>query len=690
MSSSSSDDEDGDDQYTTQPGAPEHQRRQQQQQQQQGGPALHASDVFWDLLNSTTGYGRPAVYAFRDEWEAHSHRAAAAQRALKDPVAREEKESADAAAEVLLELERFDRRVTKPGRSQPTGKGLAVKPLAEPRADAASQVGGTLAWSDEAERVRAGELPPGLCGAEVQGAFRSLRLPRTGVGEIDLGAFSALTELDVSANRALGRPGAFRRAGLPPSLQVLDAADCALREPCSLPVELLHLGLGYNALPSLAAVCHMCPHLVSLDLAYNGLCDLDATLGALGGCGSLRHLFLLGNPLSLLPHYRRRVLRACAAAALAAGQTESLGLLDDLPVDPNAPLGGGDGTNPVQGETGPDGITEVLDADDDGAAPDRGTVNLWVTLAAVQGVPQPPPPPPSAEELAEASAAAVAAAAAGGKGGKKAAPAKKAAPPAKGGKAAAGGKGKGAAGGEEEEVGEFDHVRYFVRLVPPGQPASSGDAVAASLAATSAALDYGGHRGEADGGVDYGGGGGDDGADAAITTAGGGGAAAAAAAAAARALTGHTTSRMVYSASMEPGFAQTLALRPSVALRDDVLFNGFILQVFEETLAPRPTPPAEGSEAAEALTAAAAAAEAAEAAGEPPPAGWLPVQKPRAVQRVEMVGVATCRLAQLLTPQHPHEMVGEANTVRRLSSLLFASLRFSSLLFASLRFARRV
>ena len=139
--------------------------------------ALHASDVFWDLLNSTTGYDRPAVYAFRDEWEAHSHRAAAAQRALKDPVAREEKESADAAAEVLLELERFDRRVTKPGRSQPTGKGLAVKPLAEPHADAASKVGGTLAWSDEAARVAGGELPPGLCGAEVQGAFRSLRIP---------------------------------------------------------------------------------------------------------------------------------------------------------------------------------------------------------------------------------------------------------------------------------------------------------------------------------------------------------------------------------------------------------------------------------------------------------------------------------------------------------------------------------
>ena len=386
------------------------------------------------------------------------------------------------------------------------------------------------------------------------------------------------------------------------------------------------------------------------------------------------------------------MLRACAAAALTAGQTESLGLLDGLPVDPNAPLGGGDGTNPTKGKgggkKGPDGVVvlgeeeeeeeEVLDADDDGVAPDRSTVNLWVTLAALQGVPQPPPPPPSEEELAEAAAeaeAAAAAAAAGGKGGGKKAPPAKKAPPGKGGKAAAGGKagGKGAAGGEEaEEAGEFDHVRYFVRLVPPGQPASSvGDAVAASLAATSAALDFG-VGGDDDYGTD----------DAAITTAVGGGGgggtgagtAAAAAAAAARALTGHTTSRMVYSASMEPGFAQTLALRPSVALRDDVLFNGFVLQVFEETLAPRPTPPAEGSEAAEALAAAAAAAaEAAEAAGEPPLAGWPPVQTPpRAVQRVEMVGMATCRLAQLLTPQHPHEMVGEANTVRLLLRFCFA------------------
>jgi Leucine-rich repeat (LRR) protein len=46
---------------------------------------------------------------------------------------------------------------------------------------------------------------------------------------------------------------------------------------------------------------------MSLDLSYNDLLDLDATLKALKPLPNLRVLLLQGNPFCVLPAYRAKV-----------------------------------------------------------------------------------------------------------------------------------------------------------------------------------------------------------------------------------------------------------------------------------------------------------------------------------------------------------------------------------------------
>ena len=99
--------------------------------------------------------------------------------------------------------------------------------------------------------------------------------------------------------------------------------------------RLLHAGLGYNRIESLTtadvADATLARHqLMSLDLSHNDLVDLPGTVGALSRLPSLAMLSLRGNPLSLLPDYRKRVLKGIPRLAV----------LDGLPADG---AGGADG-----------------------------------------------------------------------------------------------------------------------------------------------------------------------------------------------------------------------------------------------------------------------------------------------------------------------------------------------------------
>ncbi|XP_020138756.2 leucine-rich repeat-containing protein 43 [Microcebus murinus] len=161
--------------------------------------------------------------------------------------------------------------------------------------------------------------------------FRSLRVVDKEVSHVDkdLLKFLKLEELVLSANRIKE----VNAANLPPTLKVLElygnlisSLECLCAHP---PPNLQHLGLGHNKLRGPSESQHLTsshwPKLVSLDLSFNELTDLQVMMVNLRSLRQLRLLVLQGNPLALVPYYRGftidSLLRLC--------------VLDDITVSPN-------------------------------------------------------------------------------------------------------------------------------------------------------------------------------------------------------------------------------------------------------------------------------------------------------------------------------------------------------------------
>ncbi|XP_046302062.1 leucine-rich repeat-containing protein 43 isoform X3 [Marmota monax] len=161
--------------------------------------------------------------------------------------------------------------------------------------------------------------------------FRSLRMVDKQVSLVDkdLLKFVNLEELILSANKIKQ----VNAANLPPTLKVLElygneirSMECLCAHP---PPGLQHLGLGHNKLlgplESLYVTNNYWPNLVSLDLGFNDLTDLQGMMVSLS---TLRHLWLLvlqGNPLALVPYYR----------GFTIDSLTRLCVLDDITVSPN-------------------------------------------------------------------------------------------------------------------------------------------------------------------------------------------------------------------------------------------------------------------------------------------------------------------------------------------------------------------
>ncbi|XP_055261081.1 leucine-rich repeat-containing protein 43 isoform X2 [Moschus berezovskii] len=120
--------------------------------------------------------------------------------------------------------------------------------------------------------------------------------------------FVKLEELVLSANQIKE----VDTTNLPPTLKVLElygnkitSMECLCHQP---PPRLQHLGLGHNKLlgplESLYVTSNHWPNLVSLDLSFNNLTDLQSLVASLQTLLHLRLLLLQGNPLALVPHYR--------------------------------------------------------------------------------------------------------------------------------------------------------------------------------------------------------------------------------------------------------------------------------------------------------------------------------------------------------------------------------------------------
>ncbi|XP_028621836.1 leucine-rich repeat-containing protein 43 isoform X1 [Grammomys surdaster] len=161
--------------------------------------------------------------------------------------------------------------------------------------------------------------------------FRSLRVVDKGVSLVDedLLKFLKLEELVLSANKI----EEIDATNLPPTLKVLElygnlitSMECLCSPP---PPRLQHLGLGHNKLlgplESLYVTSNNWPQLVSLDLGFNDLTDLQNMILGLSTLKHLRLLVLQGNPLALVPYYRGFTIDSLAR----------LCVLDDITVSPN-------------------------------------------------------------------------------------------------------------------------------------------------------------------------------------------------------------------------------------------------------------------------------------------------------------------------------------------------------------------
>ncbi|XP_050002491.1 leucine-rich repeat-containing protein 43 isoform X2 [Alexandromys fortis] len=161
--------------------------------------------------------------------------------------------------------------------------------------------------------------------------FRSLRVVDKGVTLVDkdLLKFLKLEELILSANKI----EEIDANNLPQTLKVLElygnlitSMECLCSPP---PPKLQHLGLGHNKLlgplESLYVTSRNWPNLVSLDLGFNELTDLQSMIAGLCTLKHLRLLVLQGNPLALVPYYRGFTVDSLAR----------LCVLDDITVSPS-------------------------------------------------------------------------------------------------------------------------------------------------------------------------------------------------------------------------------------------------------------------------------------------------------------------------------------------------------------------
>ncbi|XP_026899869.2 leucine-rich repeat-containing protein 43 isoform X2 [Acinonyx jubatus] len=161
--------------------------------------------------------------------------------------------------------------------------------------------------------------------------FRSLRVVDKQVSLVDkdLLKFLNLEELVLSANQIQE----IDAVNLPPTLKVLELYGneiCSMECLCAAPPpRLQHLGLGHNKLlgplESLYVTCNHWPNLVSLDLSFNDLTDLQGMMASLSTLRRLRLLVLQGNPLALLPYYR----------GFTIDSLSQLCVLDDITVSPS-------------------------------------------------------------------------------------------------------------------------------------------------------------------------------------------------------------------------------------------------------------------------------------------------------------------------------------------------------------------
>ena len=165
---------------------------------------------------------------------------------------------------------------------------------------------------------------------------------------------------------------------LPDNLEIVNACGNQIAEVDDLSpnAQLRHIGLSFNKMASLCNIAPgntmsfshprpdqsstfpalppeqipsspstspYLPALISLDVGFNDLCDLQSTLQDLGSLPNLIVAVLQGNPIALLPRYREAVichlpkLQKLDDVDITAEEWEALQLLGADALDPTTP-----------------------------------------------------------------------------------------------------------------------------------------------------------------------------------------------------------------------------------------------------------------------------------------------------------------------------------------------------------------
>ena len=138
--------------------------------------------------------------------------------------------------------------------------------------------------------------------------YKQLKLESCRITEIDpeFRSFVKLRELNVNRNKVQ------ILENLPPNIQELHAYGNNLTKIRFSHAfnNLTYLGLGHNQLDDscLEGLASKAPNLLGLDLAYNYISQIDTTVDQLMSYRRLKMINLFGNPISIIPEYRKLIL----------------------------------------------------------------------------------------------------------------------------------------------------------------------------------------------------------------------------------------------------------------------------------------------------------------------------------------------------------------------------------------------
>ncbi|KAI3387721.1 hypothetical protein SNEBB_001875 [Seison nebaliae] len=149
--------------------------------------------------------------------------------------------------------------------------------------------------------------------------FRTIYLRESNIGVIDPYCKNLinLRKLVLSVN-SIRKVNGNNLPGNLEFLELLGNSISSLRDVHSLPPSMKYLGVAHNLIPSIETITVL-RNLQAIDLSFNDLSDIERTVKNLSLIPELTVLYLMGNPISLLPWYKIYIIDSITTLAVLDG-----------------------------------------------------------------------------------------------------------------------------------------------------------------------------------------------------------------------------------------------------------------------------------------------------------------------------------------------------------------------------------